>query len=134
MEICDLFYLKHLIKEPTCFKSDSGTIIDNFLSNKSSMFPKSGTLETGISDHHKLVYTVFRCHLSKQSNKQIIYRSCKSFIEDDFISDVENIPFHICEVFEDVDDQLYVFETLFTQVYDMFHSNRNLLNPNNHLL
>ena len=74
MEICDLFDLKHLIKEPTCFKSDSGTIIDNFLSNRTSMFQKSGTLETGISDHHKQIYTVFICHLSKQSNKRISYR------------------------------------------------------------
>ena len=50
----------NLIKEPTCFKSTSPTTIDLFLTNRKGCFMKSSTNETGISDHHKPMYTFLK--------------------------------------------------------------------------
>ena len=48
---------ENLIKEPTCFKSTSQTTIYFLLTNRKGCFMKSSINETGISDHHKLIYT-----------------------------------------------------------------------------
>ena len=39
-DLCDLFELNHLIKDPTCFKSSHPSCIDNFYTNKNAMFSK----------------------------------------------------------------------------------------------
>ena len=37
-DLCDMFELSHLIKDPTCFKSSNTSCIDNFYTNKNTMF------------------------------------------------------------------------------------------------
>ena len=53
-----MFELNHLIKDPTCFKRSNLSCIDNFYTNKNTMFLNSSTVETGISDHHSLIGTM----------------------------------------------------------------------------
>ena len=45
-----------IIKQPTCYKSSRGKCIDLILTNKNMSFQKSNSFETGISDHHHLIY------------------------------------------------------------------------------
>ena len=52
--------LFNVIKEPTCFKSVNGRCIDLFLTNKKYSFQHTQTFETGISDHHVMIYTMFK--------------------------------------------------------------------------
>ena len=60
-EFCNLYSLKNLIKKPTCFKyPDNPKVIDLLLTNRPRNFCTSGTLETGISDFHKLFHN-FDC-------------------------------------------------------------------------
>ena len=61
------FSLSSLFHDPTCFKSSDGRCIDLILSNKRRSFQKSNSFETGISDHHHLVYTMFRSKYTKAS-------------------------------------------------------------------
>ena len=83
------FSLKNLIKEPTCFKSlEKPTGIDHILTNHPKSFKHSGTYETGLSDFHKLTYTVLKMHYSKQQHKVIKYRCYKKFDPDVFRSDL----------------------------------------------
>ena len=44
------YELRNLINTKTCFKSIQGTCIDLILTNKSSFFQNTGTIETGLSD------------------------------------------------------------------------------------
>ena len=37
-DLCDIFKLNHLIKGPACFKSSNPSCIDNFYTNKNTMF------------------------------------------------------------------------------------------------
>ena len=58
-DICDIYNLKNLISNPTCFKSvENPTSIDVFLTNRHNCFQNSCVIETGICDHHKMIITV----------------------------------------------------------------------------
>ena len=54
------YNLNNLINKPKCFQSNTPTYIDLILTNKKDLFKLSNTLETGISDHHKLVLTILK--------------------------------------------------------------------------
>lgn len=45
-----------------------------------------------------------------------IFRRLKSF--DLFLADLHSVSFNVMDVFENVDDKLFAFETLFTEVLD----------------
>ena len=53
--------------------------IDLILTNKFRSFQNSLTLETGLSDHHKLTTTVMRSFFPKQAPLHIIYRDFKNY-------------------------------------------------------
>ena len=58
-DFCNLYLLKNLIKKPTCFKNpENPKTIDLILTNRPRSFCNSDTLETGLSDFHKLTVTV----------------------------------------------------------------------------
>ena len=72
--------LKNLIKEPTCFKSlENSTCIDFILTNRPKCFQNSNGFETGLSDFHKLTFTVLKAYFQKQKPKVIRYSSYKKF-------------------------------------------------------
>ena len=54
-DLCDMFELNHLIKDPTWFKRSNPSCIDNFYANKNTMFFNSSTIGTSISDDHSLI-------------------------------------------------------------------------------
>ena len=67
-EFCQLYNLENLIKQPTCYKNAGNpTNIDVILTNKKEFFENSFVIETGISDHHKMVITVLKVYVKKQS-------------------------------------------------------------------
>ena len=79
-EFCDLYELRNLIKVPTCFKNaENPSSIDVILTNTKEMFQNSTAIETGISDHHKLVVTVMKVYSEKQKPITVNYRSYKIF-------------------------------------------------------
>ena len=80
----DIYQLKNLIKEPTCFKSDNPTCIDLILTNTSSSFQNSGTIETGLSDFHCIVVTVLKGGFVKRGAKIILYRDYSKFEVNNF--------------------------------------------------
>ena len=45
-----VFNLTNLIKKPTCFKSQDGTLIDLMLTNRPRSFLKSQNFEIGLND------------------------------------------------------------------------------------
>ena len=82
--------LKSLNKEPTCFKNPNNpSCIDLFLTNRSRYFQNTSTIETGISDFHKLVVTVLKMFYKKQKPKIIQYKNYKTFNEKIFRTELE---------------------------------------------
>ena len=62
----------NLIKSNTCFKGKS-FYIDLILANRK----RSNSVETGISDHHNLIYTMLKATFVKAELKLVHYRKYK---------------------------------------------------------
>jgi hypothetical protein len=75
-DICDIFDLDQLVKEPTCFKKDCvPSLVDVVLTNKKSSCFNTLNLPTGVNDCHNLISTTIKGHLPAQQRSKIIYRS-----------------------------------------------------------
>ena len=83
------FNLFNLIKTNTCFKG-KGTCIDLILTNRKYCFKHSSTFETGLSDHHHLVYSMLKTCFNREESKHFIYRDYKNFNDMNFRTDLEN--------------------------------------------
>ena len=60
-DFCDIYNLKNLVKEPTCYENPGNpSCIDLFLANRPRTFQCTTTIETGISGFHKLAVTIFK--------------------------------------------------------------------------
>jgi hypothetical protein len=110
-DVCDVFDMHCLIKEPTCFK-DTPSLLDVMLTTQPQTFTNSGTLETGLSDFHKCTFTVKKGPLPPRKPEFIVYRSYKNFREENFLRDLAAAPLHVSEVFDDVNDCCWVFTQL----------------------
>ena len=75
-DLCDIFELNHLIKDPTCFKSSK---TPHILTNKNSMFFNLSTDKTGISDHNSFIFTMLCSTFCKGPPKFIHYRSYNNY-------------------------------------------------------
>ena len=82
--LCDMFELNHLIKDPTCFKSSNPSYVDNFYTNKNKIFFNSSTVEKGISGHHSLICTMLRSTFCKGPSKFIYDRSYDNYNKEKF--------------------------------------------------
>ena len=81
--------LFNLIKSDTCFKG-RGSCIDLILTNRKFCFKNSSTFETGLSDHHHLIYSMLKTTFKKEDSKRFIYRDCKNFNNEYFQNDLKN--------------------------------------------
>ena len=63
--------LFNLIKSNTCFKG-RGSCIDLILANRKFCFKNSFTFETGLSDHHHLIYSMVKTTFKKEDLKRLI--------------------------------------------------------------
>ena len=60
-EFLNMHSAKNIVKEGRCFKSiENSSCIDMFLTNKPNLFFNTSTINTGLSDYHKMVVTVLR--------------------------------------------------------------------------
>ena len=81
---CEFFLFELCIKKSTCYKSDTTTDNDHIITNIPKRFMKSMALETGISDHHKMIMTIFRSTFAKGKPKTFYYRCFKNFNLEQF--------------------------------------------------
>ena len=61
----DLYSLKNLVHEPTCYKSQTAKCIDFVLTNRNRSVQQTTTIETGLSDFHKMVVSVLKTTFPK---------------------------------------------------------------------
>ena len=65
-EFCEMYNLNNLIKDPTCFKNPSNpSSIGVMLTNRPRSFFNNTTIESGLSDHHKLTISVLKSFFQK---------------------------------------------------------------------
>ena len=90
-EFCEMYNLKNLINEPTFYKNpDNPSSIDVILTNRKRSFESSTAIETGLSDHHKMIITVLKSNYKKRDPLLVNYRSYKKFDENLFRNELAN--------------------------------------------
>ena len=83
------FNFFNLIKTNAYLKV-KGTCIDLILTNGKYCFKHLSTYETGLSDHHHLVYFMSKTCFKRGESKHFIYRDYKNFNEINFRKDLED--------------------------------------------
>ena len=62
--------LFNLVKSNTCFKGE-GSCIDLILTNRKYSFKNTCSFETGLSDHHHLIYSVMKTTFKSEEPKKL---------------------------------------------------------------
>ena len=75
----------------------------------------SGVVYTQLSDH-SVVYTILRSSAPGTRSRKICFRSLKNFSRENFVHDMQIVPFHITDLFDELDDKVYASELLFLGV------------------
>ena len=81
-----------MINEPTCYKNaNNPSSVELILTNRKTCFHNSMTIETGLSDHHKMTVTVLKSYFKKKEPIKVNYRCYKKFNENLFRSELRNV-------------------------------------------
>ena len=115
-DICNVLGLTNLVKQPTCFKSDISTLLDIYLTNKPKSVVDVFNVVIGTIDFHNFVGVASRVLAPRQIRRKITYRSMKNFHEDAFRAYIEKIPFHVPNVFDDIDDIYWAHSQMYQSV------------------
>ena len=91
-------------------------MIDLIITNKSKRFTSTICVDTGLSDYHFLVCTATKIQLSTLAPIIFKYRSYKHFNNDLFLEELSKIPYHVTEIFDDVNDSYWLWHQLTMQV------------------
>ena len=126
----ETYDLENLINEATCFKNPlNPSSIDVMLTNDKSSYQNSVTLETGLSDHHKMTITVLKASYIKKAPINISYRSYRNFDETLFKNDL----FCLLQDQNKNSNLTYdVFKEIFTKVVDLHLPTKQKLVRGNH--
>ena len=88
-DFIDTFSLTDMVNSKTCFKTLNGTLLDLMLTNKSKSFCKTCTIETGLSDCHKMTVTFLRASFKRIPSKSSVYRDYKHFNQNEFLHELD---------------------------------------------
>ena len=111
-----------LIKEPTRVstnkKGTTQTLIDVILTNEPNIVKVSGVYNPELSDH-SLVYAFMKDKLKEKFNSKVIsFRSYKNLNTDDLNMQLSIAPWHVGEIFDDIDDKVGFFNSLMKGILD----------------
>ena len=78
------------MKQKTCFKGDGGSCTDLLIKNLKFSFMEANFFETGLNDHHHMIYTILKTKFEKFKPKKSIYCNFKQYDSDQFKLDIFN--------------------------------------------
>ena len=103
-DTCDIFGLTNLVTGPTCFKSEAPTLVDVMITDKPKCFSGRVNIDFGCSDFHNFIAVASRMYVPEMPTRKITYRCMKHFSDRSFLEHIECVPFHVSEIFDDIDD------------------------------
>ena len=109
--IMDSFGLINIVKNPTCFKGDSPSLLDVILTNRPRCFQYTGTILDGVSDFHATVVII-------PTTKILRNRSYKLFNKQIFIEDLERNNMQTCTNLININAAWKLFCDGFTDTLD----------------
>ena len=91
-EFINMYGLKNLGNEPTCYKNvNNPSCIDLILTNRSKSFQNTTAIGTGLSDFHKMTNTIMKTVFKKKKPKIIQYMDYKTFSNIVFRSELMDL-------------------------------------------
>ena len=112
VSFCSSFNLSQVISHPTRITESTESLIDVALVSNANLVKEAKVSPSSISDH-ELILVVLNIRKSRPKPTYILTRSYKNYKPEVFTRDLSEVPWHIIETFEDVDDCLYAFHQLF---------------------
>ena len=104
-------FLYESIVRITRITETSESLIDVMLASSKNLVKETKVVPSSISDHD-LIYAVLNLKRCPQTPTYITTRSYKNYQRDAFIHDLSQVPWHIIETFDDVEDSLHAFNIL----------------------
>lgn len=89
-DFCDMNKFERLILKPASFMGLSPSTTDVVLTNHNQSFMKSHVYGAGISDHHKIIFSVLRNTLAKSKLETVFYRCYKKVWRKHFQGNTSN--------------------------------------------
>ncbi|CAB4016504.1 Hypothetical predicted protein, partial [Paramuricea clavata] len=117
INFCSCFNLTQMTKSPTRVTRNSESLIDVILATNPNQVLETKVVHCSISDHD-LVYAVLRPKKERPKPVYITTRSFKSYNASEFCADILQAPWSITDVFDDVEDKLHAFNSLFNDILD----------------
>ena len=110
--------LKQLVQTPTRVTNSTRTLIDHAFTNVQENITQVSVPVYALSDHYPVCLTrkLSNDFESGPIHKLISYRDTKSFNEATFISELENQPWTVIDIFDNASDALDYFSDIFISV------------------
>ena len=119
MEYLEPFGLIQMVNQSTRKTSSSETLIDHIYCNMQTNLNATDVPKIGLSDHFPIFLTrKTNCSVPKLTHHTISYRSYKHFNEQEFISDLQSVPWDIIKLFEDTNDVVDTWSSMFLNIVD----------------
>ena len=117
-DTCDIFGLTNLVTGPTCFKSETPTLVDVMITNKPKCFSGRVNIDFGCSDFNNFIAVASRMYVPEMPTRKITYRCMKHFSDQSFLEHIECVPFHVSEIIDDIDDVHWAHNHLLMSVIE----------------
>ena len=117
-DVCDVYNLTNLIKTLTCHKGPVSILIDIILVSNLKRYMGMLNANFGLSDHHNIIGAATRRFAPCLKPHRTYYRSYKHFCEDKYIHDINGAPFHVAEIFDNIDDMAWLHSSLIRNIID----------------
>lgn len=115
MEFCTAFGVTQLINSPTRITESSQSLIDVIMTTNKEIVTSSRVLALSISDHN-LIYLLLNLKVCRAKPSYVSIKSYKNYNPTRFLEDFQFTPFHMVHFFDDVSNQVDVYNTLFLHV------------------
>ena len=107
--------LQNIIKDPTRITEDTKTLIDVLLVSDPDKVERSGVFDVGIADH-RMIYSILKYHRKKVSPVIRMVTDKNKFDRSKFREMIQTVPWHTCNIFDDIDDNVWMVEKLYKDV------------------
>ena len=96
----------------------TNTLVEVLLSNRPELFQCAGNYYPCLSDH-ALIYGILKYKGNPNRSKVITFRSYKNFDPEDYKQLLSSAPWHVGQLFDEIDDQVHVWYLLMKDILDV---------------
>ena len=116
-DFCRSFNLTQMINSPTHVTEETESPIDVIITSTPKQIKTTEVMHCSVSDHD-LIYATLELNKARPKPVYITTRSFKHYNSASFSCDISQAPWSVAEIFDEVGDQLFIFNSLFNEILD----------------